>query len=190
MRRSVISSLINSSFSRVFANVIGIKIGSTSVFGKMSGIIFDHFADAGNSTTAETDLYSDSILANSFSINGQKIEANYGGTFVSSATATRQIKAYFAGTSILDTGALSISASSAWGIYILLQRVGATVVRYSVSLQTNGASTAVYSSTGELTGLTLTNANILKITGTAAGVGAATNDIVAKLGYIEWKSAV
>jgi hypothetical protein len=156
----------------------------------MGGTLFDFFTSVGNSGTTETDLYSSTLAANTFTTNGDKIEATYGGTFVSSATATRQIKVYFAGTVILDTGALSISASASWQVNVLLIRVSSTVVRYTISLQTAGASLAVYNATSELTGLTLSNTNILKITGTAAGVGAATNDIVAMLGTVGIKSAI
>lgn len=172
-----------------FSSPPGFKAGAGTSIAKPGGAIFDHFADAGNVTTGETDLYSDSIAANTLNTNGNKIYAQYGGTFVSSATATRDVRVYFAGTSLLDTGALSISTSASWGVSLLLIRVSATVVRYTVSLQTSGASTAIYNATGELTGLTLTNANTLKITGQAGGVGAATNDIVAKLGAIYFESA-
>lgn len=152
--------------------------------------LFDHSADAGNVTTGETDLYSDTTAAAQLFANGQKLEAYYAGVFVSSGTATREVKVYFAGTAILDTGALTLSLSSAWTIFVSIIRVSATVVRYLVTFATEGAALAAYTASGELTGLTLSNTNILKITGQAAGVGAATNDIVAKLGYVEWKPAV
>ncbi len=173
----------------LFGGVVSLKVGTSSSNGKAGGCIFNHYTDSGNSTTAETDLYTNSLVANTFGTNGDKVTAEYGGTFVSSATATRQMKIYFAGTVILDTGALSISASASWGINVLIIRVSSTVVRYSVSLQTAGASLAVYNAVGELTGLTLSGANVLKVTGQAAGVGAATNDIVAKLGMVSWLSA-
>jgi hypothetical protein len=143
--------------------------------------------DAGNSTTTETDLYSDTLAANTFNANGDKIFAEYGGVFVSSATATRQIKIKFAGSTILDTGALTLTLSSAWTAYVTLTRVSSTVVRYMVSLTTEGAALAAYTAVGEITGLTLSGTNILKITGQAAGTGAATNDIVAKLGTVEFQ---
>lgn len=151
--------------------------------------LFDHFVDAGNLTTGETDLYSDSIPAAQLGTNGDKLEAEYGGNFVSSGTATRQVKLYFGGTAIFDSGALSISTSASWSLYLFLIRVSASVVRYAISLQTSGAALTVYAATGELTGLTLANANILKVTGQAGGVGAATNDIVAKLGTVSFISA-
>jgi hypothetical protein len=155
----------------------------------VGGNIFDHNTDAGNSTTTETDLYSDTLPANTFAVNSDKVDAEYGGIFVSSGTATREIKLYFAGTVIFDTGLLTLSLSSAWTMYATVIRVSSTVVRYMVSLTTQGASSSAYTSVGELTGLTLSNTNILKITGQAAGVGAATNDIVAKMGCVAFRPA-
>lgn len=149
--------------------------------------LFTHFADVGNGTTVETDLYSDTIAAGQLSVNGQRLEGEYGGIFVSSATATREIKLYFGGTAIFDTGALTLSLSSAWTLYATIIRVSATVVRYMISFTTEGAALSAYTATGELTGLTLSATNVLKITGQAGGVGAATNDIVAKLGAVDFK---
>lgn len=151
--------------------------------------LFDHFADMGNVGTGEDDLYSDTIAAGQLSANGQKLSAEYGGIFVSSATATRQIRIYFGGTLIFDTGALTLSLSSAWTAYVTITRVSAAVVRCMVSFATEGAALAAYTSYTEVTGLTLVNTQVLKITGEAAGVGAATNDIVAKLSNVEWLAA-
>jgi Head domain of trimeric autotransporter adhesin len=148
---------------------------------------FDHFADAGNSTTTKTDLYSDTLAAGLLATNGDKIHACYGGTFVSSATATREITLSFGGTDIFDTGTLTLSASTAWTLYADIIRVSSSVVRYMISLTTQGAALAAYTSVGELTGLTLSNTQVLKITGQAAGVGAATNDIVAKMGSVSFE---
>ena len=89
----------------------------------------------------------------------------------------------------MDSGALTLTLSSAWTVYITIIRVSSSVVRYTISMTTEGAALAAYTSVGEVTGLTLSGSNILKITGQAAGVGAATNDIVAKMGYIEYKPA-
>lgn len=169
-----------------------VMVGTSSAVASAGGPIFDHYADAGNTTTGETDLYSDTIPANALSANGQKITANINGTFVSSASATRQLKVYFAGSSIANTGALTTAAAQSWTIDILLIRVSSTVVRYRVFITTTtGAGAAAFSEVvvGELTSLTLTGTNILKTTGQAGGVGAATNDIVAKLGSVSWQPA-
>lgn len=160
----------------------GGKLGNT-------GPLFDHYSTVGNSGTSETDLYSDTIAASTLASNGDKIEAKYGGAFVSSGTATREIKIYFGGTAIFDTGALTLSLSSAWTVYVMIIRVSSTVIRYMVSFTTEGAALAAYTATGAVTGLTLSSTNILKITGQAAGVGAASNDITALLGNVLLVSA-
>lgn len=149
----------------------------------LSGVLTQDFVDAGNTTTAETDLYSYTSPASLFDVNGISIKAVYGGIFVNS-TSTKQLKVYFGGTVIFDSGALTVSASSSWTCDLLIVRVSSSVVRTTVTLSTSGASTGSYSVYTEVTGLTLSVTNILKITGTAAGVGAATNDIVAKLSNV------
>jgi len=151
--------------------------------------LFDHFADAGNVGTGEDDLYSDTIAAGQLANNGEKIEAQYNLAIVSSATATRQIKAYFGGTLILDTTALTFGSAGACNIWITIIRESSSVVRCMVEFAASGLTLQPISTYTRITGLTLANTQILKITGEAAGVGAATDDIVAKMGSVEWKSA-
>ena len=166
-----------------------VKAGTSTAYVNVGGSRVDFYTSVGNVGTGEDDLYTTTLAASILGTNGDKLEAEYGGVFVSSATATRQIKLYFAGTAIFDTGALTLSLSSAWTMYASIIRVSSTVVRYMVSLTTQGAALAAYTAVGELTGLTLSNTAVLKITGEAAGVGAATDDIVAKMGTVEWKPA-
>lgn len=151
--------------------------------------LFGHHADQGNTTTSETDLYSDTIPAGQLAINEETLEAQYAGVFVSSGTATRQIRVYFGGTAIFDSGTLTLSLSAAWVVYVTVIRVSASVIRYAVTMTTEGAALAAYTAAGEVTGLTLSATNVMKITGQAAGIGAATSDIVAKLGTVEWRAA-
>lgn len=153
----------------------------TGTLGNIDGTIFTHFTTVNNTGTVETDLYSDSLSGAVFKTNGDSIEGMYSGAFVSSASATRQLKLYFAGTAVFDSGALSVSVTASWTIRLTLMRVSASVVRYTVVLESGGMTVTLYDSVGELTGLTLSSANILKVTGTAAGVGAATSDITATL---------
>ena len=163
------------------------SLGVTATYRRKS--LFDHYTDIGNVGTGEDDLYSVTLAAGQLANNGEKIEAQYAGVFVSSGTATRQIKIYFGGTLIFDSGALTLSLSSAWDVYVTVIRVSASVVRCAASLTTQGAALAAYTAYTEVTGLTLANTQVLKITGEAAGVGAATDDIVAKLGSVEWLAA-
>ena len=150
--------------------------------------LFVDYADAGNTTTTETDLYTHSIAGGQLAANGDRIDVEWAGTFVSSGTATRQIRCYFGGTLFFDSGALTISVSGAeWKVTGTITRVSATVVRCTFAMLTEGATLADYTQYTEVTGLTLANANTLKITGTAAGAGAATNDIVAKAGSMDYR---
>ncbi len=181
---TAIAALATTTFGRSLLTLADLAAAQTSL--KIPVVLFDHFTDAGNGTTVETDLYSDTLAAGRLAANGEKIEAQYAGVFVSSATATRQVRIYFGGTVVFDSGALTLSLSSAWDVYVEVIRVSSSVVRVSVSLTTQGAALAAYTSYTEVTGLTLANTQVLKITGQAAGVGAATNDIVAKLGNVKF----
>lgn len=154
----------------------------------LGGVLTENFADVGNVTTAETDIFTYTTPANTFDTNGQTIETWYGGIFVNS-TSTKQLKVYFGGTAIFDSTALVTSAASSWDIQVLLIRVSSTVVRATVSMTSTGVGTLAAAQYTEVTGLTLTNTNIVKITGTAAGAGAATNDIVGKIGRVKFSAS-
>lgn len=165
------------------------QLGTSTSLIKVGGVIFDHFTDT-SVGGAEADIYTDTTLANTFATNGDKVIASYAGNFVTVGTELTQLKAYFAGTAIWDsTGVAPSTGTTSWRVYVELIRVSSTVVRYTVSLNTSGASGYVYATSGELTGLTLSGTNILKITGTSSGVGSGAGDIVGKMSYVEWKPA-
>jgi hypothetical protein len=156
----------------------GLRVG-------IGGSLFENYTDAGSVGTGETDLYSYTTPANSLEANGGRFKATYGFNLVNSAS-TKQVKIYFAGTAIFDSGALTVTAAANLTIDITIIRVSSTVVRYIINGSGKNTSTSSFSETGELTGLTLSNTNILKATGTAAGGAAANNDIVAKAADGYW----
>lgn len=163
--------------------------GATGATGTSGGgtITLDvKYADAGNTTTTETDIFTYTTAVNRLATNGDRIQTQGAGVFVSSGTATRQMRMYFGGTLIFDSGALTVYLAAAWVVTSTITRVSGTVIRYEVSMTTEGAALAAYTASGEVTGLTLSNTNIIKITGTAAGVGAATNDIVGKAWSVDF----
>jgi hypothetical protein len=174
----------DSAYAAFRSGSAGTSTGTSSKAARIGGKIKEFYTDAGNVNTTETDLYSYTTEASLFGANGENVECVFSGAYVGSAF-TKQVKAYFAGTAIFDSGALAVGSNSSWRMEINLIRVSSTVVRYSVAMNTSGASTMVYTNVGELTGLTLSNTNILKITGTA-GAGGSSNDIVAKMGVIHW----
>lgn len=156
----------------------------------VGGTLFDHFSDAGNVGTGEDDLYSDTLAVNTLASDGDKIIAHYGGVFNGAALSTQELRVYFGGTKIYDSGALAIgAATNAWTVNVVVIRESATVVRCNVSVSTDFATLFPYSTYTRITGLTLSNTQILKITGEAAGAGAVNDQIVAKEGYIVWEAA-
>lgn len=164
----------------------GTAAGNTA---KVGGTVFDHFTDT-SVGGAETDVYTDTLAASTLGTNGDKIFATYSGNFVTVGTEITQLKAYFGGTAIWDsTGVAPTTGTTSWRVFIEVIRVSATVVRYSVSLNTSGASGFVYETSGELTGLTLSNTNVIKVTGTSSGVGSGAGDIIGKMASVRWESA-
>lgn len=163
---------------------------ASTVFANLGGSIFNYFADVGNVGTGEDDLYSSTIPASSLGTNGDSVSAVYQGVFNGAALSTQDLRVYFGGTKIYDSGALSIGvATNNWTVNVTCIRVSSSVVRCSVSLSTDFGTLFPYSTYTEVTGLTLTNTQILKLTGEAAGAGAGDNQIVAKLGKVYWDSA-
>lgn len=181
---------VGSGVKFIFQDTVQTKTGTTSKVATIGGKIKEFITSVGNIGTGEDDLYTYTTEASILGTNGDEIEGNIGLKLIDSAgTATRQIKLWFGGTAIFNTGALIIAGNSDAVINFSIIRVSSTVVRYRVTLTTQGATLAAYTSVNELTGLTLSNTNILKLTGEAAGVGAATNDISANNGSIYWYPA-
>ena len=165
---------------------------STGVVEKVSNIIpiqlKDFYVDVNNVGIVETDLLTYTTLANRLNAIGEKIVASYAGTF-NDATASSQLKVVFGTTVIGDTGALTMSIAGAWIINTSIMRTGATTARSMVNISTPGASTASYTKYTSLAGLTFSNSNIIKITGTASGATGGDNDITASYGNILWQPA-
>jgi hypothetical protein len=149
------------------------------------GSIADFTSDVANSGTSETDIQTYTTKASTLGSIGEKITFDFTMT-LSDITSTAQIKVVFAGTTIGDTGALTVSATGAVVIRGYIIRTGSSTARASVNISSPTASTAVYTAETDLTGLTFTNTNILKTTATAAGAGGGSGDITGKLGVIYW----
>lgn len=164
--------------------------GSYQAAGSYLVAKFNYFADANNTTTTETDLYSSSLAAGLLATNGDKVFGNYQGIFTGAIGATQDLRVYFGGTKIYDSGALSVGALTAnWTLRVMAMRESSSVVRCSVSVNSDFATLFPYSAYTRVTGLTLTNAQILKITGQAAGGSAASNQITATIGDVSYEPA-
>lgn len=154
----------------------------------VGGVIKDFYADANNTSTTETDLYTYTTKANTLKRNGEKLTAYYSGTF-NDVTATCQLKVLFGGTTIFDSGAITVGSTGAWAVDVKMIRTASTTVRSTVTMTTGTATTMVYCTETDLTGLTLSGTNIFKITGTAGGASGGSSDITGKMGAINWHGA-
>lgn len=148
--------------------------------------------DANNSGTTETDLYIASLTGSKLAVSGDTFFAQYAGIFSGAATSTQQLKVKFGisgvETTIFDTGALAIGAAvPAWDIYASVIRESASGARSAVSITTSSVSLATTAQYTTIGSLNPGSSYILKITGTAAGVAGASNQITAKMGYVDYE---
>lgn len=181
---NVLAALAIGATKQVLTVVAGIPAWSTPF-----KALFDHFTDS-TVGGAEADIYTDTTAASTLATNGDKIVASYGGNFVTVGTELTQLKVYFAGTAIWDsTGVAPATGTTSWRVGVEIIRVSSSVIRFTVSLSNTTPSTYVYETVGELTGLTLSSTNILKITGTSTGVGSGSGDIVGKMGAVLFEPA-
>lgn len=138
----------------------------------------------GNVDPSETILSLTLFLPTNLNVDGNVTSGRYGGIFVGHATATRQIRMYFDNNLVFDTGAILISANATWIATYDVIRVSDTDVRIISSLITENAPKALYTGYAEVTVISLiANTYNLELTAEAAGVGAATDDIVIKMAY-------
>ena len=186
----------DTNFTRLSLGIIKAPGLAVSVLNaKVGGTIYDFTSSVASTHTdgTEDDLFTRTLPAGTLAAVGQKLEFVAGLSIVGSATATRKLKVYFGGTAIFDTGAIVFATSGAAELFCTGIVVDATPtackVRWIITLTSQTATLASYTGYTEVTGLTLTNTQILKITGAAAGTGAAAADITAVLGSIDWKPA-
>lgn len=181
-----------SGFSTLFLMTLGGKVSVGVTADKVGGVIFNSYTDTATTSTngTEDDLYSYTTVANTFTNNGDSVAEVEHVQFVSSATASRRLKKYFAGTLIFDSGSLTLTLGGDFDLETTVIRESSTVVRCTVQVVTTSASSVPYSTYTRITGLTLTGTNILKTTGIASGTGAASGDIVNKMAKVwHWPAA-
>ena len=156
-------------------------------------ILFTHTSDGGvGADTTEDTLYTDTLAASQFATNGDMVQATYAGTFDSGTTGTKRLRAYVAGTVVFDTTALTPTAAGSWQLDVTVVRISSTALNVSVTFNATGFSAAniatVAATFTKLTGLTLTNTQIMKVTG-QNGTTATANRIVASMGEIQYTPA-
>lgn len=153
--------------------------------------LFNNVADVATTSVdgTENDLYSHTLAASTLAVDGDMVVQMEQVNFVTSGTASRRIRKYFAGTQIFDSGTLTLAAGGDFTLRTEIIRESSTVVRVTVTVTTTSASTVPYVTYTRITGLTLSSTNILKATGVAAGAGAASGDITERMGKVFLQAA-
>jgi len=162
------------------------QVGTGLAFAAIGGVISDHYNDVGTVTTAEADLYSDTIIANTLANDGDKIVAYYSGMYTPTSTDNRELIVYFAGQAVFGSNNINYTTTVqplGWEIITTIIRTSSTTAKATTKLIT---ATSSFTDVEDITGLDFTIDNILKITGTS-GTGT-TNDIIAKMAYVEFKA--
>lgn len=166
----------------------GVSSWGTKASLKISGPLFDHFADGATTHTDGTEdtLYTDTVAAGQLATNGDMVRASYSVAYAGHALSTDQTQAYFGGTKVLDSGAINFATAGNASVRVEVIRETSTVVRVKAEFIPSGISLQPIVTYTRVTGLTLSGTNILKITGIAASTNAAAGDITAKLGKVEF----
>ena len=163
-----------------------LSVGKTQA--KVGGTIDQKFSSTGTpASTTETDLHSFTTVASSLGTDGDGFTMTSGGTFAGNASATSQLRVYFGGTQIFASGALTAASAASWHIECMIIRDSSTTVRCVTKFTTASAVSAPLVTQTDVTGLTLSSSNILKVTGQGGGASPASNDIVYKLGRIRFE---
>jgi len=144
------------------------------------------FTDRSTVSTTSTDGTEDDLILNMvpagrLAADGDRIDFEYSLYGVAHATATRRYRAYFAGTAFTDSNNLAATAGHWAEVQGSIIRVSATAVRvlFELVAATNTTKQVIAVVMGKLdiTGLDLTETLAFRVTGTAAGTGAAPGDI-------------
>jgi hypothetical protein len=166
--------------------------GHASKMAMHGGVIYNYTTDAPNAGSTMTDLYSDAVGNGLLGANGDKITAYYAGTAAAHATNARTIHVSAFGTTVLaHNNFTTVGFGQNWRCQVDLIRVSSSVVRYStmftrsVGLASSGAGQQYGALNGEITGLTLTNAQTLKVSVQAATTG----EITAQQGRVSFEPA-
>ena len=135
--------------------------------------LFAHYTTSGTSSVAETDLYSDTLAAGQLAANGDTIYVDFTTQYAPGA-ATRRVRLYFGGTVIYDSTAIAGPGNSTLTGRATIVREDASTVRCSVQIVVSAAgySTSTVASYTRITGLTLSNTQIVKLTGQSSVVTA------------------
>lgn len=140
-------------------------------------------SQTGNVGTGDDTLRTHTIAAGKLATDLDTIEFYAAGTFATSIN-NKRIRVKFGATTIFDTGALAITASSSWELEGHIMRTGAATQKCAVKLNTSSAALAAYAQYATAAE-TLSGAVDLLITGEATD----NNDVVCEMSKVFYAPA-
>jgi len=181
LKQSILVSGIN------IKTVNGVSLLGTGNITSGAYSLADFYANSGNIGTSETDVYTVSVPANRLAANGDKIEAEFGGTHASVASVVLQVRVKFGSTFPYASPVFNTTAGGFWNLKVLFIRTGTTTARCTATWVPSGSGSGLvpYTTSIDLTGLDFTISNNFSL----ALTGGANSDIVAKIGTVGFKPA-
>jgi hypothetical protein len=162
------------------------KIATTAyvdgaLLSRANRILKDWYTDANNVSSSPTDLYDYTVPANTLVNNGDKLDFRISGIYANSGDI-KTITVYFGGSNFALSPA-PLGSASEWVITGSIIRASSTTYRININNNIAGTNLAYSKTTGTVTNYTGTN--VFKI----SGIGGASADITAQMGYLEFKPA-
>lgn len=174
---SVIGGIIQGAASRSVA-LLQLQTSAGDSLGNVGGRVANIIGGGSTSTDGTfDDIHTYTLPANCLARLGDSVSGTISLYTAGHATATRQIKLVFAGTTVIDTGAQVTATSGFLIINVIIIRVASDAVRIHAWVEQSIFPAVVATVLTSISGLTLTGTNVLKVTAAAAGVGAASGDI-------------
>jgi hypothetical protein len=151
--------------------------GDTLPAGSSGGNVslFKRFLDATTTGTVRESLYTDSIPGLTLGTDGDSLKVEYGGIYAANGN-NKRVYVSFGGTDIVDSTTLTENDKH-WDIDLTILRKDSATVRCISEFIADGVAAKIKYT--EITGLTLSAVNDLKLEATTSG---AAGDVTAKLG--------
>lgn len=145
---------------------------------QLGGTLSIDYNTASNTAATETYLTTTTISANTLGFNNESIHFDTAGTYASNADTNKRVKLYFAGTSILDTGGITVVGANSWSAHGDCARITGTSVKCSVDFLSSATAIPDTSSYTQISGLSLaTTSYALAISGNSTTGGTVTKQM-------------
>lgn len=156
-----------------FGRELHYQAGTSGVWPKPGGVVYQSLTDVTTSSTTETDLWNQTIAASVLSADGHAYHFFFGGQITGHATNSQRLRIYINSNAIFDTTAQVVATTQDFLIEGWIIRNGTETARSIVHLQTGFPITswnfATY--TAVPSGNAWGSSGTLKLTGQIGGTG-------------------